>query len=184
MHHDVQLLDRLSAFTPIQYDGDVFRATRRGLHPLAASVAGGRWMVPNEAPTLYTCCERDGALAEVSYHWSQLTPAPRKPVIVHALDLKMSKALRLGRTDLVALGVDWSKFGDTPSPTTQRIGAAAAFLELDGLLVPSARWNCENAILFLNNQDIADTLLTIRSSEEVDWQEWLEGHADSITTWR
>jgi hypothetical protein len=43
MVHDRKLLDRLAAFAPVNFDGEVFRATRRGLDPLAASVAGGRW---------------------------------------------------------------------------------------------------------------------------------------------
>jgi hypothetical protein len=47
MLHGRDLKDRLAAFEPVKFDGDVFRATRRGLDPLAASVAGGRWMLPN-----------------------------------------------------------------------------------------------------------------------------------------
>ena len=176
MHHDLDLLDRLSAFAPVRYDGDVYRATRRGLDPLAASVAGGRWMVPDEAPTLYTSCESDGALAEISYHWNQLTPVPSKPVVLHTLGLRTAKTLKLGRAELVGLGVDWSTYGDTLATATQRIGAAAAFLELDGLIAPSARWNCDNVILFLNNHIVDDTVLTIKTSEEVDWQKWLRDH--------
>jgi hypothetical protein len=176
MHHDLDLLDRLSAFSPVRYEGDVFRATRRGLDPLATSVAGGRWMVPNEAPTLYTSCERDGALAEISHHWSLLTPVPSKPVVLHKLGLRTVRTLKLGRAELVSLGVDWSTYGHTPSVSTQRIGAAVAFLELDGLIAPSARWNCENIMLFLNNHDVAETILTVKTSEEVDWQKWAKDH--------
>ena len=83
MVHDRELLDRLSAFTPIRFTDEVFRATRRGLDPLAASLSGGRWMVPNETPTLYTSTQHDGALAEITYHWSQLTPLPSKPAAIH-----------------------------------------------------------------------------------------------------
>ena len=32
---------------------------------------------------------------------------------------------------------------------TQEIGAAVAFLGCDGLMVPSARWDCENLVLFI-----------------------------------
>jgi len=35
MPHDRELLDRLVAFAPIKFGGEVFRATRRGLDPLA-----------------------------------------------------------------------------------------------------------------------------------------------------
>jgi hypothetical protein len=119
MLHDQGLLDRLAAFAPVKFDGDVFRATRRGLDPLAASVAGGRWMVPNQTPTLYTGCERDGALAEIVHHWGQLTPLPSKPVIVHTLGVRLGKSLRLGRAELIDLDVDWDRFGGRPIPQTR-----------------------------------------------------------------
>ena len=49
-------------------------------------------MPPNETPTLYTSCEHDGAMAEIVHHWSQLTPLPSKPVIVHTLGLRLATA--------------------------------------------------------------------------------------------
>src|SRR5580698_6901901 len=111
MLHDHELLDRLSAFSPLRFDGVVFRATRRGLHPLAPSVTGGRWMLPDHAPTLYTSEAEEGALAEIVHHWSQQTPLPSKPVVLHTLGLKTQKTLRLARADLIALGVNWDDYG-------------------------------------------------------------------------
>jgi RES domain-containing protein len=177
MLHDRELLDRLAAFTPIRFEGEVFRTTRRGLNPLAASRSGGRWMVPDEAQTLYTSCERDGAIAEVVYHWRQLTPLPSKPLVVHTLDVRTQKSLRLGRAELVDLGVDWGSYGTVASRLTQAIGAAIAHLEYDGLIAPSARWSCDNVILFpLNHEGMEDTLVA-RHAEDVDWQEWMRKNA-------
>ncbi len=109
MPHDRELLEHLAAYAPIKFDGEVFRATRRGLDPLAASMSGGRWMQPNETPTLYTSRERNGALAEIVHHWSQLTPMPSKPVVVHTLGVRLRKTLRLGRAELIDLAVDWEQ---------------------------------------------------------------------------
>jgi RES domain-containing protein len=174
MLHDRELLDRLAAFAPVRFDGNVFRATRRGLDPLAASVSGGRWMVPDEAPTLYTSCEQDGALAEIVHHWSQLTPRPSKPVVVHTLGVRTQKTLRLGRADLEPLGVDWGRYGTMALGRTQAIGAAVAHLEYDGLIAPSARWPCDNVILFPQNlEDLRETLVA-RDAQEVDWQAWMK----------
>src|ERR1035441_10398759 len=139
MPHDQELLDRLAAFAPIKFDGEVFRATRRGLDPLTASLSGGHWMLPNETPTLYTSRERNGAIAEIVHHWSQLTPLPSKPVMVHTLGVRMKKTLRLGRAELIGLDVDWDNYGTSAIGRTQAIGAAAAHLKYDGLIAPSAR---------------------------------------------
>ncbi|MCH7477288.1 MAG: RES family NAD+ phosphorylase [SAR324 cluster bacterium] len=54
---------------------------------------------------------------------------------------------------------------------TQEIGAAVAFLECDGLIVPSARWNCENFVLFWDNQSMGNQL-ELLATEEIDWCEW------------
>ena len=133
-------------------------------------------MIPDQAPTLYTSLTPDGAMAEISYYWSQLVPRPTKPVVLHKLAVKTRKTLQLAQTDLVSLGVDWMTYQEAFGSTTQSIGAAAAFLELDGLLVPSARWDCENLMLFLTNHGSSDALLELRNSEEVEWQEWMRTH--------
>jgi len=133
-------------------------------------------MVPGEAPVLYTSAERDGALAEIVYHWSQLTPRPSKPVVVHTLGVRTGKTLKLGRLELVGLGVDWSRYGSGSLAKTQTIGAAIAHLGYDGLIAPSARWTCENAMLFMTNHENQDDSLVVRRSEEVQWQEWGTAH--------
>ena len=173
MLHDQELLDRLTAFAPVVFDGEVFRATRRGRDPLATSVAGGRWMAPNQTPTLYTSCERDGALAEIVHHWHQLTPLPSKPVIVHTLSAHLRKSLRLGRAELSGLDVD---FGSPTPERTQEIGAAVAYLEYDGLIAPSLRWVCDNVIVFGSILERRSNDFIVRSSEEVDWRQWMRDH--------
>ncbi len=170
MLHDRELLDRLAAFAPIKFDGEVFRATRRGLDPLAPSVIGGRWMLPNETPTLYTSCEH-------VHHWSQLTPLPSKPVIVHTLGLRLHKTLRLARAELIKLDVNWDNYGTSALGRTQAIGAAVAHLEYDGLIAPSARWTCENIMLFMASNDARDDDLVVRKSMEIDWRQWMNEHA-------
>jgi hypothetical protein len=176
MLHDRDLLDRLAAFAAVKFDGEVFRATRRGLDPLAPSVSGGRWMVPGETPTLYTSCEHDGAMAEIVHHWSQLTPIPSKPVLVHTLGLRLLKSLRLARAELITLSVDWANYGTSALSHTQAIGAAVAHLEFDGLIAPSARWTCDNVILFATNHEAHEDSLVLRRSTEIDWRQWANEH--------
>lgn len=171
MIHDPALLEKLDAFETERFDGEVFRATRVSLDPLAESTSGGRWAPPGQVPVLYTSLRREGALAEISYHWGQLTPRPSKPAAVHRLKVSADRRLRLLRGDLERLGTDMERYDHRGYERTQEIGAAVAFLGCDGLLAPCARWDCENLVLFIENHALTNTLEVI-SSEEVDWQSW------------
>ena len=181
MIHAKELLDRLGSLSPIEFDADVFRATRRGLAPLTASTRGGRWS-PREVlggtesvATLYTSCTREGALAELAFHYSQLTPFPSKPVMLHRLHLTTKKTLRLLQGDLVSLGVAWPDYPTLNYDKTQEIGAAIAFLGCDGLIAPSARWACDNLMLFPLNHGF-ESELSVVASEEIALKEWAREH--------
>lgn len=153
MVHDRELVERLDALPRETFSGEVFRATRVSLDPLASSYSGGRWMRRDAAAVLYTSCQRDGALAEIAFHWSQLTPRPTKPVVVHTLRVVIHRTLRLIRADLATLGVPESVYNSLNPPRTQEIGAAAEFLGCDGLITLSARWPCDNRVLFPEQMD-------------------------------
>ena len=171
MIHDPKLLDLLSAFDPIEFGGEVFRATRKSLDPLAPSTSGGRWAPKDGPAVLYMSTERDGALAEIAFHWSQFYPLPSKPAALHRISLTARRTIRLLRADLVDLGVDWARYGEMGYERSQAIGAAVAFLECDGLLAPSARWSCETVVLFMDNH--ADNRLEVLATEEaIDWLTW------------
>ena len=171
MIHDPDILDYLSGITPQSFAGEVFRATRKNLDPLTPSLSGGRWSVKGETAALDTSLERDGALAEITFHWSQLTPMPTKPALIHRLGVTTKQTLRLLRADLGSLGVEMSHYEDVLYGQTARIGAAVAFLDCDGLIVPCARWSCENLVLF-NDSLHPDGALTVIATEEVDWRAW------------
>jgi hypothetical protein len=173
--HDQDLLDRLSAYASIEFDGTIFRATRQGLNPLAPSLAGGRWAVRDSTAVLYTSLERDGAIAEIAFHLALLDPLPSKPVSIHRLRAGTRNTLRLLRADLVSLGVDWSRYDSIDYPRTQQIGSAVAFLECDGLIAPSARWTCENLMIFTQNHGLLGKL-DLEATEPEDWISWARTH--------
>ena len=180
MIHDPALLDRLSTFQSERFEGEVFRATRVNANPVAASISGGRWAPPPDGdagyPVLYTSVERDGAIAEVVSFLAQLTPIPgARQISVTRLAVSTSRTLRLARTDLSALGVDLDRYGERDYGRTQEVGAALVFLGFDGLIAPSARWPCDNLMIFGDNHALAETLEPI-GSERVEWREWAEAH--------
>ena len=176
MVHDPNLLDKLDAFPKEGFSGTVFRATRQSLDPLTSSFSGGHCMTPGTVGVLYISLLREGALAEISFHWSQLDPLPTKAVVVHSLKVVAHHTLKLLRADLTALGISEATFGTSKLSRAQEIGAAVEFLGCDGLIAPSARWPCENLILFPDRMSV-NVVLEIHSSEPVDWIQWASDHS-------
>jgi hypothetical protein len=73
--------------------------------------------------------------------------------------------------ELAKLGVDIARYESFDYSATQAIAAAAHFLEFDGLLVPSARFACNNLALFTDRVSHQGYLQVV-SSEDVDWSDW------------
>jgi RES domain len=176
--HDPELLDRLASLEQSQFLGEVWRATRQGQNPTAFSYNGGRWAPPSSyqsVPTLYTSLTRQGAIAEMTSWLNLLVPRPSKPITVHRLQVTASQVVSLTMQIIGQLGVDTKNYAErnyvamfeTPPSRTQEVGAALSFLEIDGVLVPSARAGTQNLVLYdnANNRVEVDVL----ESETVDW---------------
>lgn len=155
----------------------MWRVVRTGRDALDGSRGSGRWN-KSEMSVLYGAAERDGAIAEIHFHLSRGQPIfpsrMRHDVFKLAVKAQQTAVLAdLGQ--LKRLGVDESRYRELLYGRTQEIGAAAAFLGFDGLIAPSARWNCQNIILFLD----AIELERVRpvSSEPVDWISWRKSNA-------
>ncbi|MCW5656733.1 MAG: RES family NAD+ phosphorylase [Burkholderiaceae bacterium] len=87
------------------------------------------------------------------------------------------RTLRLVRADLAALGMPPAEYGQVNPERTQQIGAAIDYLGCDGLIAPSARWPCDNLMLFARRFS-AENKLERRGIEEVAWVEW--GRANGL----
>lgn len=176
MIHDQDLVDQLSKLPQERFAGEVFRVTGISADPLAFSLHGGRWAPPThdgvDVPVLYTSMERDGALAEVVSYLMDLIPMPSHPLKVSRLRVSAAKMLRLVRIDLERLGVDMARYGERDYDRTQKIGAAVNFLGLDGLLTPSARWQCDNLVIFQSNHPLGEHLEVVDVESSVDWHAW------------
>jgi RES domain len=99
--------------------------------------------------------ERGGALAEVISYLVLLTPLPlSRPLKISRLGVSTAETLHLTRVNLERLGVDMVQFGERDYARTQTIGAALAFLGRDGLIAPSARWHCDNLMIYQTNHPI------------------------------
>jgi hypothetical protein len=90
--------------------------------------------------------------------------------VLWQLDVKVQRAARIDHDILEKLGVLQSEYHHPNCTRTQEIGEAAAFLGFDALIVPSARWNCSNLVLF--TEQIEPEHLAAVKSEDVDWDAW------------
>lgn len=151
---------RLAAVPREPFAGTVYWGGRSGSDPLAAAGAGGRWSPPDGPIVLYTSLTSEGALAEVAFHRLPANPQPPgaqppqsspQRVMLHHLEIRLERAVRLTRADLAALGVPLRYYRGTDYRATQAIGAAAASLGIEGLIVPSARSTSRNLAVFLDN---------------------------------
>lgn len=175
MVRDTKILDYLSGLTQNPLSTKVYRVTPQTLNPIAPSVAGGRWMLPGNTAVLYTSLEREGALGELSFHLGMLTPLPSKPMQIHTIEVALNRVIAVGRKDFPFLGIDEKRFGEISYGRTQMVGDAAGFLGCDGIIVPSARWPCENLVIFSDNHAM-DLALNVVTSETIEWQTWARAH--------
>jgi hypothetical protein len=180
MIHDQRLLDALGALPTERFTGEVFRLTPMAADPTAPSINGGRWAPSARngvaTPVLYTSFERDGALAEVVSYLVEMNPVPGPRLLkVTRLGVSTARTLTLARVDLETLGVAMDRFGQRDYERTQEIGAALAFLGIDGLIAPSARRSCDNLMIFTANHG-PEELLEVIDSEEVEWRGWARTH--------
>ena len=172
--HDPDLLDALEAMEPRSFDGVVWRVTWATRDPLAGGTGGGRWHPPNDFQALYASTEEHGAMAEVYSHLSRAPVFSSSQVRINTLQVRSERTLFFADLEsLGALGVDAEAFQKGRHTRTREIGAAARFLDIDGLLVPSARWPCANLVLFLDRLADLETLKVLES-REVNWPAWRE----------
>jgi RES domain-containing protein len=165
---DIALLDILDAHTGVSFEGDVWRIVRAGRDVLEGFAAGARWD-PGAFDVLYTSLEREGALEEIHFHLSRQPVFPSKmQSVLHRISVKTRRTLKLAdMSALSALGITPEKYGELSCERSQEIGDAAFFLGFDGILAPSARWRCQNLILFMDRVEPGD--LTVGESEPIDW---------------
>lgn len=175
--HDPDLLDALDTVRAEPFDGFAWRVAWSGRDPLAGGRNGGRWHPPNDFAALYTSLDENGALAEIYHHLSRAPVFSSSGVRLYRLRVRTTRTLLLGTfSDLVRLGIDEAGFRRGAYARSREVGAAAGFLEADGLIVPSARWPCDNLVLFPDR--LADAgELSVVETREVNWPAWREASA-------
>jgi RES domain len=181
---DNTLIDAVEAATSENFDDVVWRVVRADRDPLRGSATRGRWD-DGTFEVLYTSLERDGALSEMYFHlWRGQPLIPSKMEFkLYKIQVKLGRALRLVDLQMLAgLGVEIKNYGLMEHSKrhqeylrTQEIGEAAHFLEFDGLIVPGARMQCANVVLF-TDRIRPESLEVIERIGPIDWAEWKAQH--------
>jgi len=181
---DSKLLDALEEVGSEPFEGAVWRVVREGKDPCLCGSSGGRWD-DGSFDVLYTAAEYDGAISEMHFHLSRGQPVMPSKIRyqVFELSLSLARLLRLPTLDrLGELGVNVSAYGQlsyedrvSEYPRTQDIAETAHFLDYDGILVPNARWNCSNVVVFCD-QVSPGAIEIANDNGLIDWAEWKRKH--------
>ena len=176
---DSKLIDALDQSDAECIEGAAWRVVREGKDPCMCSRVGGRWD-DRTFDVLYTSLEREGAIAEMHFHLSRGLPITPSKVRYKLFELRISlpQILRLSTLKKLSdLGSDTSVYGrlsyeerESEYIRTQDIAETAHFLEYKGLLVPNARWNCSNLIIFCELAPMG-SFEVFKDEGVIDWAE-------------
>ncbi len=166
---DHLLLDAIDALERTPFSDRVWRVVREGRDPVQGHASGGRWD-PGTFDVLYTACDPDGAIAEMHFHLSRQPVFPSKVAFrLHELSAEAERTLHLAdMRALERLGVEKDRYSEVLYARTQEVGDAAHFLGFDGILAPSARWPCMNAVFFTDR--IPSDRIEPLAESDVDWE--------------
>ncbi len=177
---DNVLIDALEAAPSVTFEGVIWRIVRKGRDVLQGSSYGGRWD-DGTFDVLYTSAKADGAAAETYFHLSRGQPVIPSKVNYYLFELRatMRRALRLANlAALASLGVDTGRYGalsyfERPQEYTrpQAIAETAHFVGFDGLIVPNARWDCLNIVLFCDRIP-PEASEVLQNHGEIPWHDW------------
>lgn len=180
---DSGLLDALEITPTRQFSGRVWRVVRTGRDPCQGSASGGRWD-DRTFDVLYTSLKREGALAEMYFHLSKGQPVIPSKVTYSLYELEVILSSCLSFEDLAALaqlGMDTTVFGQlsyserqAEYPRSQDIAEHSHFLGHHGILVPNARWSCQNAVIFTERVAPEHCQVAVDHGA-VDWNQWRRG---------
>lgn len=170
---DPELLSAIDALAGEEFHDKVWRVTWASRDPLAGNAGGGRWSPDGRFETLYTSLEADGALAEAYYHLSRAPVMSSSHMRLNQLRVSLKNLLVLDAAQLNVLGIEDPLASRLDSDRSQAVGEAAFMLDYQGLIVPSARADAGNLVLFVERIDLNEDIELLKASD-VNWPAWKE----------
>lgn len=166
MIFDRETIQALEQFSPAPWEGIVFRHMFATFPPERENVRGARWNPP-QTPAIYTSLIRETAVSEADYYIGLQPIKPRARRIVYRIGVTLNSVLDLSdRPTLSRLGLNEESLASIDHSDCQTIGGAVEWLAHDGLLVPSARAEGVNLVIFPNRKK-PDYRFDVLDSEEL-----------------
>lgn len=128
----------------------MFRHMFADIPPDHENTQGARWNMP-EVPAIYAALARDVVIAESEY---QIAAQPRRPKArrtIYRIAIRLRSVLDISApATMAALGLNREALAAMDMRKCQEIGSSVERLEHDGLIVPSARANGLNLVIYPN----------------------------------
>jgi len=153
---DEDLLDRLEQLESARFEGQVYRITFGTTPPERANTRGARWNPPDLA-ALYASLESATVVAEAEHLMSLQPVRPRAARTLHTLRVSLPRVLDLRSRELLEeVGVSREAISSDDFWACRRVGEAVSHLGCDGILVPSARSEGSNLVIYPTNGSDSD----------------------------
>ena len=153
LERDPDLLAHLEAWREAPFESAVYRVVWADRSPVqGSSGARGRWSSPDsQFEVLNTSFMPEGASAEFEAFWSLFEQRPDRQALNRRLRVRLKRTVELDFGALETVRVAQSDYGDREYSRTQEISDAVNYLGYDGLIVPCARYECRNLIIYIQN---------------------------------
>ena len=153
LERDSELLRRLEAFARMPFEGTVFRVVWANNSPIqGSSSAHGRWNSPSGGfEVLNTSLTSECSAAEFEAFWSLFEQRPDRLALNWAVKVRLDHVVELDFEQLEELGVRRSEYGRRNYSRTQEVSYGLNYLRCDGLIVPSARYEGRNLVVYVQN---------------------------------
>ena len=155
LERDPDLLERLEGCVQEPLEGVVCRVVWADRRPVqGSSVARGRWNSADSGfEVLNTSLTSEGASAEFEAFWSLFEQRPDRAALNWKLRVRLKRVVELDFEQLDELGIGQADYQGRDYSQTQEISDALNYLGRDGLIVPSARYDGRNLVVYMQNLD-------------------------------
>lgn len=148
MIHRPELLDALQNSPAGPLETTAWRHMFGRRSPDQENTGGARWNPPSVA-AIYLSRTRSGAIAEGDHAIAVQPLRPRARRILYPIELTLANVIDLTDPDqLASIGLTDNDLAADDHSACREVGAAINWLEHDGLLVPSARSDAHNLVIY------------------------------------
>ena len=167
MVYPEDLLARLDSLGSAPWSGDVWRHMFGDNPPDRENVRGARWNPPDVA-AIYTSLDRRVAIAEGDYAAAMQPLRPTAVRRIYRVRVRLSSVLDLSdRALLREVGIGDEQLAGIDQTPCRQVGGAVAWLQHDGLLVPSGRADGTNLVIFTTNMTDPSTTFEPSAPEDL-----------------